>query len=153
MRLDRYCGVLPLALVVVLGLAVTSARAQDTAQAGVVYTMSDDDIERGLRSMGFDYEHDADGQFSFQLSGYKVLLLNNEYCAQLYAGFTVDTDLGTINEWNKNKRFSRAYLKDGDVACLEWEMDYEEGVAPESLEVFIKTFRMSVKDFATHVGF
>ena len=52
-----------------------------------------------------------------------------------------------VNQWNNEKRFSRAYLdRDGD-ANVEWDIDLEGGVTVEAVREGIRTFQTVVQAF------
>ena len=56
-------------------------------------------------------------------------------------------DLKFINDWNRTKRFSRAYLdKDKDIV-LEAEIDLEPGVSEEAIKNWLKGFGVILNFF------
>ena len=56
-------------------------------------------------------------------------------------------NLDFINDWNRTKRFSRAYLdRDGDVV-LETEVDIEPGMSEEAIKTWIKGFGVILNFF------
>lgn len=69
-----------------------------------------------------------------------VLLMNcddnHQNCKtlQYYLGFSdaKDTTLDQLNEWNKNKRFARAYRDDEGDAVLEMDVDLDFGGIPRA---------------------
>ena len=69
-----------------------------------------------------------------------------------YAGFkSDDTSFAKVNQWNADKRFSRAYLDDDDDPVIELDLDLEGGIARERLIDFITTVRLSVAGFRNHI--
>jgi len=89
------------------------------------------------------------------MDGIKVLFFTseNQINIQAYAGFSGGgVTLETINEWNKNKRFSHAYLdKDNDPA-IELDLDLDGGwVTEEHLMVFFRLTKLSVTKFKAHI--
>jgi Putative bacterial sensory transduction regulator len=76
-------------------------------------------------------------------------LLNYPNSIQLYAGFKSGgkVSLDTINTWNREKRFSRAYIDSENDAVIESDLDLEGGVSNKAIDEFIRTFRTSLKDF------
>jgi hypothetical protein len=60
--------------------------------------------------------------------------------------------LERINAWNREKRFSRAFLDDGDPV-LESDLGLTGGVTRETVVSFLKTFEVSLSEFATWIGF
>ena len=56
-------------------------------------------------------------------------------------------DLKFINDWNRTKRFSRAYIdKDADIV-LEAEIDLEPGVSEEAIKNWLKGFGVILNFF------
>ncbi len=117
------------------------------AQAGVMSQVTDTQMQKILRGMGFELTVMKANRYRFQLDGYTVVLFNEGENMQLYAGFKNKASLQQINEWNKTKRFSRAYIDDEGDAVIEADLDFAGGVTKETIEEFIKTFRGSVQLF------
>jgi hypothetical protein len=161
----------PVALVLGLALALGSsvtpaiakapaARSESTSAmakpdpAGVVTQLSNAQAAAVLKRLGFEYKlADKDpSNFVFTMEGYKIVLLNYPNSLQLYAGFKSGgkVTLETINTWNREKRFSRAYIDSDKDAVIESDLDLEGGVTNESIDEFIRTFRTSLKDFIKH---
>lgn len=117
------------------------------AQAGVMSQVTDTQMQKILRGMGFDVTVMKANRYRFQLDGYTVVLFNEGENMQLYAGFKNKASLQQINEWNKSKRFSRAYVDDEGDAVIEADLDFAGGVTKDAIEEFIKTFRGSIQLF------
>ncbi len=141
-------GILPL---VTLLAAPSAARAQ-SVQA-VVEHITDGDILTILKQRNLEFEKVKDGVFRLKLLDLKVLLFRKDTNLQLYAGFTTKGKVScdTINQWNKGKRFSRAYIDDEGDAVIESDMDLEGGVSPKAIGVFIDTFKLSLAAFVKQV--
>jgi hypothetical protein len=61
--------------------------------------------------------------------------------------------LERINAWNREHRFSRAYLDaDGDPV-LEADLDLSGGVAEGVIRAFLDLFEESLRAFAAWIGF
>ena len=128
------------------------AEPEATDEKELVTKLSITATERLLKSMELDFEEIGNGIYRFELDDYKVLLYNKKKALQMYAGFSgFDVTLGRINEWNRTKRFSKAYLDDDDDPCLESDLDLEGGVATTAIQEFIQTFRVSVEMFREHI--
>jgi hypothetical protein len=71
---------------------------------------------------------------------------------QLRASWTVGTvSLQHINEWNRTRRFGKAYLEDdGDVA-LEMEVNLDFGVTYDNLNDTFDWWRIGITEFADHL--
>jgi hypothetical protein len=156
-----------LGLALALGSAVTPAIAKvpaarsesapamtQAAPAGIVTQLSNSQVAAALKRLGFEYKAtDKDpSNFVFTMDDYKVVLLNYPNSIQLYAGFKSGgkVSLETINTWNREKRFSRAYIDSDKDAVLESDLDLEGGVSNGAIDEFIRTFRTSLKDFIKH---
>lgn len=135
-----------LALLVAAFVAPARAQSQDVTEK-----LSNDEMEKVVRGMGFDLEKIDEKTFKFELEGYKVVLFNYESNCQLYAGFTTNCSIKKVNEWNQKKRFSRAYIDDEGDPCIEADLDFEGGVSRDAIKEFVRTFRLSVRQFAKFV--
>lgn len=147
-----------------LGHTVPAQAAESRVDA-VFSQMGPAEVEALLKAQGFAVEsHTTESGApvtTFKLSGYNVSMYyygcNAGNCAslQLYAGFKLPTKLTAdkMNEWNRGKRFSRAYLNTEGNPSLESDLDLEGGVSMANVKSFIETFRLSLDSFAKHVGF
>ena len=71
-----------------------------------------------------------------------------------YLGFLdLKPTLEVINDWNLNKRFSRAYLDQDKDACIEMDLDLVNGVSAEYLDAQFELWNMVLTQFAEHVGY
>ncbi len=61
-----------------------------------------------------------------------------------------DTKLLRVNNWNKEKRFSKAYVDDDGDIVFEHDVDFEKGITQEQLRQSIRTF--SLLAFLFHNG-
>ena len=128
------------------------ALAQEFGEEKVVKYASSRLIEGLLEALEMNYEEKGDGMYVFKMSDYKVMLKNYGEDIQLYAGFAGQKiTLTRINEWNKTKRFSRAYLDDDGDAILEADLDFEGGVTGDTLIRFLRIFENSLEKFAEHI--
>jgi len=102
-----------------------------------------------------DYKDLDDGDYSFNMDGTKVVIFRKSSgkSLQLYAGFNTDSSIKDMNTWNKDKRFSRAYIDDENDPVLESDLDLEGGVTLGAVNEFIDTFKLSVKAFRKHIDF
>ncbi len=80
----------------------------------------------------------------------------NKDCKTLtfYAGWTgTNTSLNQINEWNKEKRFSRAYIdKDGDPV-IEFDLDLDDGGMSQALFIDnVEFWEVAIAGFKKHIG-
>jgi len=143
-----------------IALAMTA-----TAQAQALIT--GDDVNeilnaaRGYGSASLTTQSNGDPQITGKMEGitYQIYFrncTNNERCEDLnfYLGFLdIKPSLEAINEWNYNKRFSRAYLDTDLDACVEMDLDLVKGVTAEYLDAQFELWSLVVDQFSTHVAY
>ncbi len=138
------------AVTVLLGTLPRPLKAQD-----VMTTVSDKHMEGILSGMGLDFTKLKDHSWKFDLGGYKVILFleNDNTDAQLYIGFSDKTVTAKrMNEWNKAKRFSRAYADDDENPVLETDLDFAGGVTDDGLKAWIKLYRGLVTSYVKFIN-
>ena len=152
-------------LAVILAFSRAVAQGQTPVQAPkVVTSLTLEEMEAILKEAGYRYERvkkDAELFFLLRLGGLKAGLFlmdcKEGRCGslQLYAGFNMEKPptLEWINAWNREKRFSRAYLDKDGYPVLESELDLEGGVTQRAIISFLETFEISLSRFATWIGF
>ena len=144
--------------VVALSLAV-SAQAQDTITGANTDEILN--IARGYGAATLATQSNGDPQINGKINGisYQVYFRNctdNTNCEDLnfYLGFLdLKPSLEVINDWNYNKRFSRAYLDEDKDACVEMDIDLVQGVSAEYLDAQFNLWNMILTQFAEHVGY
>ena len=126
----------------------------DSDGSGVIKMLTPKQAEQILRGMGFEVEQPKEGVFVIPLAGYKALLFvsKNRTSLQLYAGFKKKASVAKVNEWNKSKRFSRAYIDDEGDPVIESDLDLEGGTTVGAIQEFIRTFRISVDAYASFLS-
>lgn len=144
-----------LALLLLLGLSLAQ---------GVRTSLTPGEVEALLKAGSYRYERvEEKGEVYFRLRlaglGAALYLLDCQEgrceSLQLYAGFSMKKPptLERINAWNREHRFSRAYLDaDGDPA-LEADLDLSGGVAEGAIRAFLDLFEKSLRAFAAWIGF
>ncbi len=138
-----------LVYVLLLGFAMVGS----SQAAEVIKELSNAEVEAIVKVYtGGDYTDLQDGDFGFELSGNKVILFHSGKSMQLYTGWRASSSLEAMNEWNKGKRFSRAYLDDENDPVLESDLDLEGGASVGAVREFIDTFALSVRAFKQHIG-
>ena len=144
----RLTRAMPVALA--LGsLALLTHPTAAVAQS-VYETVTDTRMDGILKGMGFETTLVKAGSFRFELNGYKVLMLlgNDNTDAQLYIGFgDMKVSPSKMNEWNKGKRFCRAYMDDDGNPVLESDLDFTGGVTEDAIKAWIKLYRGLLKSY------
>lgn len=131
-------------------MASPPVRAQG---ADIITELSTARAEQVLKDLKLDFNLVNPGTYRFNVAGYKVLFFNKGNNVQLYASFKKTVTLTLINDWNRAKRYTRAYLdKDGD-ACLESDLDLEGGVSQGAIAELFKTWTTSLALFVAHIDF
>lgn len=142
-----------------LALALTiSAQAQTITGADTDEILN---AARGYGSATLSEQSNGDPQITGKINGitYQVYFrncTNGKDCEDLnfYLGFLdLKPTLEVINDWNFNKRFSRAYLDQDKDACVEMDLDLVKGVSPEYLDSQFALWNMVVGQFSEHVGY
>ena len=80
----------------------------------------------------------------------------NAACEDLnfYAGFRDNQPtLDVINNWNRDKRFSRAYVDEVGDAVVEMDLDLVQGVTPAYLASQMNLWSLVVSQFTAHIGY
>jgi hypothetical protein len=113
-------------------------------------------VQRMLGDLGFTgSELDADDDVIVRMQGYRVLILvGSNKGTSLMARFAVSgstATLASMNEWNRTKQYSRAFLDaDGDPV-LESDLDLEGGVSQARVEDFLRTYNDSLRLFLNEI--
>lgn len=137
-------------LVAVLAAAAPSLEAQKSYSR-----ITRDELMSMVRDEGFgSVETRDDKTFTTKMEGYRVafFILSEGESVQAYSGRTgTKATLASVNSWNRDKRYSRAYIDDDGDPVLELDLDLAGGVTGERIKDFITTVRMSVSMFASEV--
>lgn len=104
---------------------------------------------RAIESARFTVIGQSERFIQLDMFGLKVQLFPQGTSAQLFAGFSSSRALSPviINEWNRTKRFSRAYIDQEGDPILESDIDLEGGVTEAAIVTWIETFAISLKAF------
>ena len=84
----------------------------------------------------------------FMIEGYRSLLIVHESkkSIQWYIGFndSKKANLTRVNEWNKNRKYSRSYIDNEGDPVLELDLDLTGGVTCERIVDFLQTCKLSL---------
>jgi len=141
---------------------VCAAQAAASAPAILDGNSTDDilNLMRGYGSALLGTQDSGDPKISGKIDGqaYTMYFSNctkGKDCedVDLYAGYLdVKPAQDLINSWNRDKRFSRAYLdKDGD-AGIDMDINLEHGVTTDNLDSTLSVWAQLVKQFSTYIG-
>lgn len=140
------------AFLLVAGAAPASAR--DLVTAGDVGTVLD--IAKGFGSAELE-DTAGDPKISGRMEGIKYVVLfygctDGKDCQtiQFYAGWDTEpgaVDVDDLNTWNRDNRFSKAYIDgDGDPA-IEMDVSLERGVSYGNLDEWFSWWKTSITSF------
>ena len=153
-----------LAALAALMLASTPAVAQKKGQVSsaggsestsrssgeVITTLSVVDLRSLLSDMGYEPRslEGQDNAWAVQMADRPVLIkIGNEGRNLLLWSYVQGGSLNKVNEWNKEKRFSRAYLDGDGDANVEWDIRLEGGVTVDAVREGIRMFQAVVQVF------
>jgi len=113
-------------------------------------------VQAMLGDLGFTgSEIDADDDVVVRMQGYRVLLLvGSNKGKSLMARFAVSgskATLASMNEWNRTKQYSRAFLDNDGDPVLESDLDLEGGVSEARIKDFLRTYNESLRLFLAHI--
>ncbi|HRQ66141.1 MAG TPA: YbjN domain-containing protein [Xanthomonadaceae bacterium] len=109
-----------------------------------------------LGDLGFTgSEIDTDDDVIVSMQGYRVLVVvGSDKGRSLMARFAISgtgATLRSMNDWNRTKRYSRAYLDDDGDPVLESDLDLDGGVHRKRVEDFFRTFDGTLRLFLRHI--
>lgn len=104
---------------------------------------------RAVTEAGYTVVNRTERFIQVDMFGLKVQLFPQETSAQLFAGFSAEGALpaGLTNDWNRTKRFSRAYIDGDGDPVLESDLDLEGGISEAAVVAWVKTFAISLQAF------
>jgi hypothetical protein len=83
----------------------------------------------------------------------KVVYFINGQTIQAYYGVSgTSMNVQRINDWNKGKRWGRAYIDNENDPVVELDYDLEGGVTDNNIKVWVDTVNSIVSAFRTHVS-
>lgn len=134
------------------GQASTATGSGSTSRSNseVITTISVGDLRSLLSDMGYEPRslEGQDNAWAVQMGDRPVLIrIGGEGKNLLLWSYVQGGSLNKVNEWNKEKRFSRAYLDGDGDANVEWDIDLEGGVTVDAVREGIRTFQAVVQVF------
>lgn len=136
-----------LSVLILFGLSATPAPA-----AEVIETISAQRVVELLGQAGFTgAEIDADQDVLVNMQGYRVLILVGSYqgknLSMKFALAGTQANHQTVNQFDLEKRFGRAYLDSDGDPVLESDLDLEGGVAEARVLDYFRTFNQLMVHF------
>ncbi len=143
MRSLRWLAVAAIALVLAGPVSAQQMRERITAEQ----------LTGLLRDKGMEGKVNERGNVIVETNGTKIVFFISGQTLQAYFGLTgTKANVTSINEWNKTKRFGRAYIDGDGDPCVELDYDLEGGVTDDNVKVWFDTVTAIVRSFKTHVS-
>ena len=150
-----------LLLAVAIGLTfATPLLAKDYNNGGV----TGDEIANDLQSIGHkvsvgkDSTGDPKVSASFAVGdtdiNYQVYFFGckSDRCNAIQYHVAFDGDISKVGEWNKTRRFARAYASDATTIHLEYDVDVEKGANTVAIQNSAERFKAVVVQGVTFLG-
>lgn len=146
---------LVLALLCVPGVLAEKGSEKAPAPADqILRQTSAEQIKDILAKEGWAVRVDEDGDVEWKIDGIRAYILidTSRTAIQFHVAFKDgNATLKKVNEWNKNRRFSRDYLDDSGDPHLELDLDFEGGITPARVVDFATTCAVSFRAWTTEV--
>jgi len=143
------------ALLTALWAAPASAQTIDGSAVDDILSLA-----RGYGEATLETQSNGQPRIAGKVSAvpYQVFFLNCDsgVCEDLnfYAGFAgLKPTMDSLNAWNRDKRFGRAYLDSDLDAVIEYDINLEYGVERENLNAAFGVWSLVLGEFAGYVGY
>jgi hypothetical protein len=143
-----------------LGLAAPAVaedvQAQDPASVVAAMQQAGYRAVLGTDDVGDPQIRSATGGSDFLIYFYNCTENTDCRTIQFYAGYSEPNSatLETMNEWNENNRFGRAYLGDDGIARIEMDLDLDDGGVSQALfEDNLEYWAIVMSRFEDYVGY
>jgi len=124
------------------------------------------DVLKAVQSAGFvatmGTDDDGDPRISSRVSDTKFLIYfygceDNKNCKSILikAGYDLDAGItaSKVNEWNRNKRFGKAYIDDEGDPYLEMDVNMDfDGIGDKNFADTLDWWRVTVENFEEFIG-
>jgi len=137
------------ALSLTAGMPAQAGELEQAAQAfcekvgaGQLYKPSLSEAKKWLKAEGYTISTSSDDSIVLKVNGIKAVLFRmDDGDWQMYYGAKgPKPSYKQINEWNRTKRLSRAYLDEEMDPVLEADLDATVGITKSQLLNFVKIF-------------
>ncbi len=145
----------------IAALGVATVFSAGSAMAGEITADDPAAVMKAMQDYGFvaTMETDSDGDPKIvarvSRTKFRVYFFGceaNKDCASLHfrAGYDLDGTLSAlkVNEWNREKRFTKAYIDDEGDPFMEMDINLDyDGVGAKNFEDTLDWWRLLVEDF------
>ena len=141
-----------------LALALAGPAAAQTVDGASVDEILTIAKTYGTATMGSQSNGDPKISGQIERIPYTLYFMNctdNANCEDVnfYSGFLDNKpDLETINAWNRDKRFGKAYLDTDLDAVVEWDVNLEHGVTSENMDAAFALWWLILDQYTTYIG-
>ena len=143
MRSLRWLAVAACAIVLAAPVSAQQTRDRITAEQ----------LTGLLRDKGMEGKVNERGNVVVSNGGSKIVFFISGQTMQAWYGLGgTNATVNTVNEWNKTKRFGRAYIDAENDPCVELDYDLEGGVSDDSIKVWFDTVTAVVRAYKTMVS-
>ena len=134
-----------------------------SSNSRIYTTIELSDVEEILKETDILYKRESKTLLRFDVSSYKILAIlqgckenSGESCNSLLLATRVRLpsrpNATLVNDWNRIKRGSRAYIDTNDVLVLEADIYAIGGITEQNLQSQIAYFILAVNNFSKHMG-
>ena len=120
----------------------------------ILATITAEELREMMRAEGYEATLDGEGNVRWKLEGFRssIFVAKDQKAIQFHSSFSDGSaTLKKVNEWNRTKRFSRAYLDDDGEPHLELDLELDGGVTQARIIDFFKTCRVSFDGWCREV--
>lgn len=77
----------------------------------------------------------------------------NDQCEDImiWSWYTGKPSMETVNAWNEENRFTRAYIDEDQDAVLETDINATGGIGTDAIGILMRTYFEASKNFAVHI--
>lgn len=124
------------------------------ASGQTIESISPKDLMAIFKSQGYSCEFSSERAIVWTIDGLRTTMILSSSGSQIMfrAAFgDGNATMKRVNNWNKNRQFSRSYLDDDGDPVLELDLDLEGGVTKERIIDYLKTCRTSYLQWVREV--
>lgn len=141
--------------ILILSGIAASAEGPVSETSQVIKTISTAEIHKIVNDLKYEnISVDEDGDLIFEVNGIRAMLIRIREGQTLLIRASwsgSEADLETVNEWNRDKLYCRAFIDSAGDPVIEMDLDLEGGVTVARVEDFIRTSAMLLTAFAKEV--
>jgi hypothetical protein len=151
----------------ILGAALCAGTAFSVQAQDIIDGSNVDEIlniARGYGAATLEKQSTGDPKITGKIEGisYQVYFMNctdSKNCEDInfYAGFSFAEDakpaMDSINAWNRDKRFGKAYLDSELDPVIEWDVNLEYGITRNNMDAAFSLWKLLLDQYTTYIGY